>query len=63
VLGPVRETASHPGVAGLGWPRCAELLENVSLPVFALGGLRRGDLEAAQQAGAHGIAAIRAAWD
>lgn len=62
VLGPVRETASHPGVAGLGWARCAQLLENVSLPVFALGGLRRGDLDAAQQAGAHGIAAIRAAW-
>ena len=33
------------------------------LPVFALGGLRREDLDAAQQAGAHGIAAIRAAWD
>ena len=63
VLGPVRETASHPGLTGLGWQRCAQLLENVSLPVFALGGLRRGDLEAAQQAGAHGIAAIRAAWD
>jgi 8-oxo-dGTP diphosphatase len=63
VLGPVRETASHPGLTGLGWQRCAQLLENVSLPVFALGGLRRDDLETAQQAGAHGIAAIRAAWN
>ncbi|CAG0929522.1 CTP pyrophosphohydrolase [Rhodocyclaceae bacterium] len=63
VLGPVRETASHPGVSGLGWARCAQLLENFSLPVFALGGMRRDDVEAAQQAGAHGIAAIRAAWD
>lgn len=62
VLGPLRETASHQSAAGLGWERCAQLLENVSLPVFALGGLRREDLDAAQQAGAHGIAAIRAAW-
>ena len=50
-------------MGGLGWARCAQLLENFSLPVFALGGMRRDDVEAAQQAGAHGIAAIRAAWD
>ncbi|MDR2240817.1 MAG: Nudix family hydrolase [Zoogloeaceae bacterium] len=62
VLGPVRETRSHPGVDGLGWTRLAQLLENVSLPVYALGGLRREDLGAARDAGAHGIAAIRAAW-
>lgn len=63
VLGPLRETASHPGVAGLGWQCCAQLMENISLPVYALGGLRREDIEAAQAAGAHGIAALRAAWD
>jgi 8-oxo-dGTP diphosphatase len=33
------------------------------LPTFALGGLLRADLDAAQRAGAHGIAAIRGAWD
>ncbi len=62
VLGPVRESLSHPGLSGLGWERFAQLLENIALPVFALGGMRRGDRETAQQAGAHGIAAIRAAW-
>jgi len=62
VLGTMRETLSHPGVNGLGWKRCAQLLENMALPVFALGGLRREDLDAAHSAGAHGIAAIRAAW-
>jgi 8-oxo-dGTP diphosphatase len=30
---------------------------------FGLGGLSRVDLDRAQQAGAHGIAAIRAAWE
>ncbi|HMM55138.1 MAG TPA: Nudix family hydrolase [Candidatus Desulfobacillus sp.] len=62
VLGPVKETLSHPSVAALGWARTTQLLENASLPVYALGGLRRHDLAQAQQAGAHGVAAIRAAW-
>ena len=32
------------------------------LPVFALGGLTRGDLDVAIAHGAHGIALRRAAW-
>ena len=32
------------------------------LPVYALGGLGAGDLAAAEAAGAHGVAAMRAAW-
>ncbi|MCW5597157.1 MAG: Nudix family hydrolase [Rhodocyclaceae bacterium] len=63
VLGPLRETLSHPGANCLGWERFAQLLENLSLPVYALGGMRREDMVEAQQAGAHGIAAICAAWD
>ncbi|MDP1633121.1 MAG: Nudix family hydrolase [Gallionellaceae bacterium] len=63
VLGPLRETLSHPGGKGLGWECFAQLLENCPVPVFALGGMRREDMEAAQQTGAQGIAAIRAAWN
>jgi 8-oxo-dGTP diphosphatase len=63
VLGPVRETLSHPGVHGLGWERFAHLIEDFPLPVFALGGMKRADMEAAWCMGAHGIAAIRAAWE
>jgi 8-oxo-dGTP diphosphatase len=62
VFGPVRETASHPGVAGIGWEAFAAALAVPPLPTFALGGMSPPDLEAAQRAGAHGIAAIRAAW-
>lgn len=62
VLGPVRATASHPGQAGLGWDDFAALTGVPPLPVFALGGLGREDLDRARQAGAHGVAAIRAAW-
>ncbi len=63
VLGPVKETASHPGRPGMGWAAFGSLAADYPLPIFALGGLARKDKEAAWQAGAHGIAAIRAAWE
>lgn len=63
VLGAVKATASHPGRPGMGWPAVARLLENCPLPVYAIGGLKRGDLSEARLAGAHGIAAIRAVWN
>lgn len=62
VLGAVKPTASHPGRPALGWPAFAALLANCPLPVYAIGGLGRPDLDAARARGAHGIAAIRAAW-
>jgi 8-oxo-dGTP diphosphatase len=63
VFGPVLATASHPGEPGIGWDAFAAALAVPPLPTFALGGLNRADLDHAQRAGAHGIAAIRAAWD
>ncbi len=62
VLGPVLATASHPGGATLGWERCAGLVRDYPLPVYALGGMRTTDLERAWQAGAHGIASMRDVW-
>jgi len=62
VVGPVKETASHPGRPGMGWKILAEMLAGYPLPVYAIGGLGRADLQQAWGAGAHGIAAIRAAW-
>jgi 8-oxo-dGTP diphosphatase len=61
-LGPVLPTLSHPGSATLGWDRCAELIANYPLAVYALGGMRTGDVERAWQAGAHGIASMRDVW-
>jgi 8-oxo-dGTP diphosphatase len=62
VLGPVEPTPSHPGIRPLGWPRVAELLRCTPIPVYALGGLARGDLDRAIAHGAHGVALRRAAW-
>jgi 8-oxo-dGTP diphosphatase len=63
VLGPVAPTASHPGATALGWGGFAELARGASIPVYAIGGLRPGDLAAARRAGAHGLAMIRGSWD
>lgn len=58
VLAPVARTATHPNAQPLGWPLFAELLEQVNLPVYALGGLAPSDLPQARAAGAQGVAGI-----
>jgi 8-oxo-dGTP diphosphatase len=62
VLGPVRPTPSHPGLAGIGWEGVAALREDSALPIYAIGGLDRGDIAHARARGAQGIAAIRGLW-
>ena len=60
VVGPVAETASHPGQAGIGWDAFIELNRDAGLPAYAIGGQSPATLALAQRHGAHGIAAIRA---
>jgi 8-oxo-dGTP diphosphatase len=62
VLSPVQKTASHPEASAIGWTRFARMIENTSMPVFALGGLSEEDLERAWLSGAQGVAAISAFW-
>ncbi|MFL6622463.1 MAG: Nudix family hydrolase [Sulfurifustis sp.] len=63
VLGSVQPTASHPGAPILGWERFAELCQTVTLPVYALGGMRPPDLPRATATGAFGLAMISGVWD
>ena len=62
VLGPLRETATHPGAATLGWDGFVALREQVAIPIYAIGGLTVDDLPTARGHGAQGIAAIRSLW-
>ena len=62
VLGPVLPTPTHRGVPTLGWDGFAALAADAPLPIFALGGLTRGDLDVAIAHGAHGVALRRGAW-
>lgn len=63
VLGPVAATPTHPGASTLGWGGFEAIARDAAIPVFALGGMRRTDLERAWARGAHGVAMIRGAWD
>jgi 8-oxo-dGTP diphosphatase len=56
VLGPVKDKQA------IGWQRFVEIAAGASIPVYAIGGLTRADLEDAWRAGAHGVAMIRGAW-
>lgn len=59
VLGAVGRTPTHPGDQGMGWSGFRQLVETVSLPVYAIGGLGRDDLAQAMLMGAQGVAGIR----
>ena len=63
VVGPVKATASHPGVAAMGWNGFAALARERPMPIFAIGGLTRADLAEARRRGAHGVALLGAAFD
>lgn len=62
LLSPVLPTQSHPGAAALGWDNFAGLAAGATIPVYALGGLGRGDMQTAWRHGAHGVALLRQAW-
>ena len=60
VLAPVLATKTHPDAEPLGWDQFTKLVDQVNLPVYALGGLSEAELGIVRQAGGQGIAAIRA---
>lgn len=59
VAGPVAQTASHPGQAGIGWDAFVAMNRDAGLPAYAIGGQTMDTLATAREYGAHGIAAIR----
>jgi len=61
-LSPLQITQTHPDAAALGWELAAEMLRSFKQPVYLLGGVGPQHLEQAWQAGAQGVAGIRAFW-
>jgi 8-oxo-dGTP diphosphatase len=62
VLGPCKPTPSHPDARPLGWEGFSRIARGAAIPVYAIGGMKRRDLEDAWRAGAHGVAMISGAW-
>lgn len=58
-LSPLYPTRSHPAMPILGWQKFSTLIRGYPLPVYALGGMSKIDLDAAQEQGAHGVAIMR----
>ncbi|MHB1512683.1 MAG: Nudix family hydrolase [Acidiferrobacter sp.] len=56
VLSPVKATLTHPGATPLGWERFRHMVSEVTLPVYALGGMTRADLGVAETHLAQGVA-------
>ncbi|MGB5395628.1 MAG: thiamine phosphate synthase, partial [Gammaproteobacteria bacterium] len=63
VLSPVQKTQSHPDAEPLGWEKFQSMIDIISIPVYALGGVGGDDVQIAQQHGAQGVAAIGALWN
>ena len=61
-LGPVRATASHPGIRGMGWEGFQAGTESAAMPVYGLGGLGPEDIPEARRNGGQGIAGIGFWW-
>lgn len=62
LLSPVKETSSHPGVPGIGWETFAQKVQSITVPVYALGGMKAEDVQVAKSHGGQGVAAISGFW-
>ncbi|MGA1513583.1 MAG: thiamine phosphate synthase, partial [Methylophilaceae bacterium] len=63
VLSHVYETKSHPLAKGMGWNAFKTIVNQVDIPVYALGGMSLDDLDLSYNNGAVGIASQRKIWD
>jgi thiamine monophosphate synthase len=61
-LSPVKATTGYAEHETLGFDRFADWVAKCDMPVYALGGMRREDLEAVRAAGGQGVAGISAFW-
>ncbi len=62
VLSPVEQTKSHPETEPLGWDKFSKLAENITVPIFALGGMQPQHIITAWNHGAQGIAIQNYIW-
>lgn len=58
-LSPILKTETHLEAEPLGWEKFEKLAALSNVPVYALGGLKKGDLQMARFSGGQGIAGIR----
>jgi len=62
VLSPVNYTSAHPDITPLGWEGFAGIVAQLTMPVYALGGVSAEDEAAAIAAGGQGVAGHKGYW-
>ena len=62
VLSPVNRTTSHQAAKPLGWDKFKNLVELLSIPIYALGGMQSGDMEKSWIGGGQGISVLSGVW-
>lgn len=62
VFGSVFPTASHPGSTPGGLEALRNVTREISIPVFAIGGITPENARQCLDCGAHGVGVIRAIW-
>lgn len=62
LLSPLAATKTYGSGALLGWSGFQALTDTATIPVYALGGLNAGDINAALRHGGQGVAMIRGWW-
>jgi len=62
VLSPVNKTNSHPKIVPLGWSKFLSITSKFDIPIYALGGMKKSDIDNALDSGAIGIASQRDIW-
>ena len=63
LFGAVWPTPSHPGQSGVGLDALRAVCQNVSVPVFAVGGVGADNAARCLEAGAAGVALISGVWE
>ena len=60
LISPVQATQTHPNTAPIGWNKAKEVVEQLNIPVYFLGGMTLNDLDKTLNVGAQGIAGVGA---
>mgnify|MGYP001087407933 CR=1 FL=1 len=62
VLSPINYTSAHPDIEPIGWEGMRAAVEQLKIPLYALGGVTADDQAAAVAAGGLGIAGNKGLW-
>ena len=62
VFSPVNKTISHPEIVPLGWVKFLSIANKFDIPIYALGGMKKSDINNALDSGAIGVASQRNIW-